>query len=184
MDRPDTPGTATGGLFTSGNPFGGIDSTIIGHEYLNDLTGEMMSIIEGTGQAPTKGAVNQVLLGLIVLIESNINAAIGRELVVVAPSILTLGDFFGIEDLWGVAKADAASGANVTMQRMGLFSLPKKNGEAFLEGESVYWDSALSEATVDQSGSNKKLIGFCQAAASAPASTAPLILTGEATPST
>jgi predicted RecA/RadA family phage recombinase len=184
MNKIDTPGSTADGQFTSGNPFGGIDATIVGHEWLNDIQFEDLNVILASGQSPQKGVQDQVLLAILALAESTINAAVSREVTVVAPSTLALGDFFGIEDIWGVAKAATNIGNNVVMQRCGTFSITKKAPEVFLQGQSAYWDTSASESTIDGTGSNKKLIGFVASAAGSSATAASIILTGEATPVT
>jgi predicted RecA/RadA family phage recombinase len=184
MNKIDTPGATTDGEFTSGNPIAGVPATVIGHEWCNDLQGEDLSIINASGQTPQKGVQDQVLLAIIALADSTINAAISREVTVTAPSTLALGDFFGIEDLWGRAKAAASIGTNVVMQRTGTYSLTKKAPEVFDQGKTAYWDTALSEATIDGTGSNKKQIGLVGTDASSSATAASIILTGDATPVT
>jgi predicted RecA/RadA family phage recombinase len=68
----------------------------------------------------------------------------GRIATIVAAAAIVSGQFVLSGALSGVAQADAAQGANAQLLRDGVFSLPKKTGEAWAQGNPLFWDTANS----------------------------------------
>ena len=76
------------------------------------------------------------------------------ELVAAADS----GDVVIKGGLKGVASRSGAIADKVGVTQEGVFSFVKKAGVAFTQGDSVYWDGALKEATDD---SAEPFLGVC-----------------------
>lgn len=81
----------------------------------------------------------------------------GNSIQIAAPSGgVTGGSFIAVGSLAGVCVTDAAEGDQVTVMLEGSYSdLPKKTGEAWTQGEKIYWDAANSKLTTaaDDGGS-------------------------------
>jgi predicted RecA/RadA family phage recombinase len=60
---------------------------------------------------------------------------------VIAPADVKSGDLVVVGTLFGVAHADAASGAPVEIKTSGVFILPKTSAQAWTQGVKVYWDA-------------------------------------------
>jgi predicted RecA/RadA family phage recombinase len=63
----------------------------------------------------------------------------GDIVTVPAPSTVTSGSGVLVGSLFGVAITDAASGANVNLQTVGVVDLPKATGQAWTVGQLLYW---------------------------------------------
>lgn len=57
------------------------------------------------------------------------------------------GDVLLLGDLTGVALIDAAEGETATVSLEGAAQLPKKTGEAWTQGQKVYFDPAAKTFT-------------------------------------
>lgn len=66
MDRTNSPGSVDG-LFSAGNPFESIASTVVDAVWLNGVQEELVSIIEAAGIVPSAATKNQVLAAIQVL---------------------------------------------------------------------------------------------------------------------
>jgi hypothetical protein len=66
MDRTSAPGTVDG-LFSAGNPFESIASTVVDAVWLNGVQEELVAIIEAAGIVPSAATKNQVLAAIQVL---------------------------------------------------------------------------------------------------------------------
>ena len=64
---------------------------------------------------------------------------------------------------FGVVQEDATTGNPVTLALCGVFTLPKATGQAWTEGQKLYWSSGSSEVTSTASGNTA--IGAAMAAA-------------------
>ena len=87
--------------------------------------------------------------------------------------------------VFGVAAADAASGATVVVYREGTYSLTKTgavSGLALAVGDTVYWDDVAYACTPlpTTSGVANFAIGTCVEAATTAATTAKVVLSGTA----
>ncbi len=60
MHRIDAPGFAPGNLFTEGNPALNIPATEVSDDWLNDVQGELVTVIEGAGSTLVKGTITQL----------------------------------------------------------------------------------------------------------------------------
>lgn len=61
MHRIDGPGATVDNTFTEGDPVGGVQATVVGAAWLNDVQEELMSVLAGAGIEPVKGVRDQVL---------------------------------------------------------------------------------------------------------------------------
>lgn len=67
---------------------------------------------------------------------------------VAAPSGgVSSGDFVVIGALFGVAQTSAVEGADVPLATEGVFSLPKTTGEAWTQGQQLYWVTSTKKFT-------------------------------------
>jgi predicted RecA/RadA family phage recombinase len=93
----------------------------------------------------------------------------GRTVTVTAPADVASGSIVIVGSLFGVAFANAVSGAAVEIGTEGVFELPKTSAQAWAEGAKVYWDGTAKEATTTVSGNT--LIGHAVAVAANPSAT-------------
>lgn len=89
--------------------------------------------------------------------------AAGEIVTVPAPATVASGDFVVVGAFFGVAQADAASGADVSIVREGVFALPKTTGTAWTKGDPLYWDASAKKFTKTATGN----VGYGVAAADA-----------------
>lgn len=100
----------------------------------------------------------------------------GEGISVAAPATVVSGQGVLVGGLFGVALADAASGDQVVLRRLGVFDLPKLSAQAWTVGAKVYWNAAGGECTTVASGNT--LIGVAAAAAANPSASAAVLLDG------
>ena len=100
----------------------------------------------------------------------------GENITVAAPADVNAGDGVLIGSLFGVATGKALSGANVTIVRRGVFTLPKTSAQAWTVGAKIYWTG--TECTTTASGNT--LIGLAIQAAADPSATGTVLLDGGA----
>ena len=102
----------------------------------------------------------------------------GEIVTVPAPAAVASGEMVVVAALFGVAQADAASGAPVAIVRRGAFTLPKTSAQAWTVGAKLYWDTTNDVATTTATGNT--LIGMALEAAANPSSTGAVLLDGTA----
>ena len=96
----------------------------------------------------------------------------GDFITVTAPATITSGQLVVIGSLFGVAVADAASGAAVALEMEGVFELAKVTG-AVAVGDAVYWDDSEGKVTVSRvTDADDILVGTAVATATSGAATA------------
>ncbi len=61
-----------------------------------------------------------------------------------------------IGSIFGMADNSAAEGVQFELRRKGVMKLPKKTGETWAEGDSLYWDN-VALALTKTAGSLKKV---------------------------
>lgn len=71
----------------------------------------------------------------------------GDTLTLAAPYALTSGQGALVGTLFGVATADAANGADVELQLVGVFDLAKAASQAWTVGALIYWDNTNKVCT-------------------------------------
>lgn len=79
----------------------------------------------------------------------------GTTLVVPAPYALTSGQGALVGSIFGVAKLDAANGANVPLAVEGVFDLTKVGSQAWTVGALIYWDNAAKNCTTVTTSNTK-----------------------------
>ena len=99
----------------------------------------------------------------------------GNTLTLIAPGAVLSGDGVLVGSIFGVANTDAASGAEVECDVVGVFDLPKAAG-ALTQGAKVYWSTANKNVSTTASGNT--LIGVTTKAAGSGDATAPVRLNG------
>lgn len=70
MFKIDSPGATINNLFTEGNPSLGIPATEVSDEWLNDVQGSLVEVIEGEGIALVKGDDLQLQAAILSMIGS------------------------------------------------------------------------------------------------------------------
>lgn len=63
------------------------------------------------------------------------------------PDALTSGQGALVGTMFGVARADAANGADVALKTRGVFDLTKTGTQAWAVGAAIYWDNAAKNCT-------------------------------------
>ena len=79
----------------------------------------------------------------------------GHTVTLAAPAAVKSGDLVVVGSVFGVASTDAGVNADVECKIGGVFDLTKSAGQAWTQGQSVYWDAA-AKAVTNGSGSNLK----------------------------
>jgi predicted RecA/RadA family phage recombinase len=87
----------------------------------------------------------------------------GELLTVTAPAAVSSGDGVLLGNLFGIAVADAASGASVALATEGVYLLPKLSTAVLAQGARVSWDSTAGECVVPATG--KYVVGIATEAA-------------------
>lgn len=87
----------------------------------------------------------------------------GDVLSLTAPYALTAGQGAQVGSIFGVAIAAAAISTAVELATRGTFTLTKQTGQAWAQGQALYWDNTNRQVTTTV-GTNK-LIGYAVAAA-------------------
>lgn len=150
MHRIDTPGHLSN-LFSSGNPLAvpPVDATVIGDTWLNTIQEELAYVVEnGTGLTLDKLDNTQVLEGL----QLQVLLLLGGRQTVTAPSALTAGDVFMLEDTVFVAKETVAINDPVIAHSMGRETMPKISGSTINLGDALYWDDGAGNVSKFESG--------------------------------
>ena len=91
----------------------------------------------------------------------------GSIIGVVAPADVQSGDLVFVGSLFGVANADAVSGAPVEIWTEGVYTLPKASAQAWTVGAAIYWDGTQVTTTA----TDNVLIGHAVAVAANPSAT-------------
>lgn len=100
----------------------------------------------------------------------------GDLVTVSAPYDVDAGDGALVGTLFGVASANAASGADVVLAVEGVFTLAKTSAQAWTVGAAIYWDDTNKVCTT--TSTSNTLIGKALAAAANPSSTGVVRLNG------
>jgi len=88
----------------------------------------------------------------------------GDTLTLTAPAEIVSGGVVVVGSIIGVANGNAANGAPVDVDMVGVFRLPKVSALAIAAGDVVYWDSA-NKLVTKTAASNTKLGVATEAAA-------------------
>ena len=103
----------------------------------------------------------------------------GDVLTLIAPAAVKSGGVVSVGAFVGVATSDAAQGAAVETQLVGVFELPKGQG-ALAQGQIVFWDGSriVGESGGDEDDPGLPVLGAVTQAAGADASTCLVRLNG------
>jgi len=95
-----------------------------------------------------------------------------------APSALVAGEWLLVQELLGVVKESAASGAPYVLQVRGVFrNAPKATGQTWTAGEVLYWHPTNDNWTVTLTGAYQK--GYAAADAASAAAIGTVLLTNQ-----
>lgn len=100
----------------------------------------------------------------------------GRTLTLTAPYAVTSGQGAQVGSIFGVAVKDVANGARGDFVTKGCLDLTKTTGEAWAEGQLLYWNNT-TRAVTTTAATNLK-IGVATAAAIAAATVGNVRLNG------
>ncbi len=93
-----------------------------------------------------------------------------------APYALTAGQGALVGSIFGVASNPAASGAEVVLTVVGIFTLPKTSALSISFGDALYWDNTARELNKTSSGNTR--VGVAVADAANPSATVLVRLNG------
>ncbi len=100
----------------------------------------------------------------------------GRTITLTAPVAVSSGGGLLVGSIFGVARGDAAIGANVDALVEGVFDLAKVAAQAWTQGAKIYWDNVAKNCTTVAAGNT--LIGAATEAAAAADATGRVRLNG------
>ena len=159
MHLIDSPGATGAGLFTEGNPLvtPEVPATICTAAWLNMVQLELFTVLFTAGITPDKSDNTQLSQALTSSITVAIDAATGRNRNVLAPYDVSTGDALLAQDVFGIARADASSGASVAIETQGFWALVKNSADVFAVGQRIYWDDTAKECRAS-SATGRRLV--------------------------
>jgi predicted RecA/RadA family phage recombinase len=89
----------------------------------------------------------------------------GNNLTIPAPATVVGGMPVYAGSIKGIAAGDAASGADVDVITVGVFTLSKVAIDIVTLGLAIYWDATAELATIDAGGGSNPQIGVAVEAA-------------------
>lgn len=93
MHRIDGPTAAPGGLWTEGDPVGGVPATIVSDDWMNDTQENLIAILTAAGIAPIKGDYTQLVSAIRSVSGGTLNKKrSARAALATAGSSLTITD--------------------------------------------------------------------------------------------
>lgn len=162
MFKIDSDGATIDNLFTEGNPATSVPATVVSADWLNEIQGELVKVVEETGQTLTKGSKDQVWKAMI---EFALRG--GRK----TPIIQSLSNNSGPLDVVGF-EFDSAN----IVGKVGFYHIERKTdtqnkqemGLVFIRWDSAdsdwavsfqsfFDDAGVTLSTAVESGSNHKL---------------------------
>jgi predicted RecA/RadA family phage recombinase len=100
----------------------------------------------------------------------------GGAITVIAPYAVTSGQGVLVGALFGVASCDAANGAQVEIERAGVFDITALTTDTGAQGVKMYWDNTNRRLTT--TATNNTLVGALTVAKTASDTTARVLLDG------
>jgi len=100
----------------------------------------------------------------------------GNTLTLTAPAAILSGGVVIVGSIIGVSNGDAANGAPVDVDTVGVFTLPKIAAQAIAAGAIVYWDS--DDALVTTAATDNTKLGVATQAAPNPSASVTVRLNG------
>lgn len=101
----------------------------------------------------------------------------GKTLTLIAPRMVASGAGILVGAIFAVALHDAATGQPVEARRVEVFDLVKATGEAWTQGQKVYWDNTNFRVTSTATGNT--LIGAATQAQASADAVGRVLLTGQ-----
>jgi len=101
----------------------------------------------------------------------------GETLPLTAPYDVASGAGFLVGSIFAVALSAVTSGNSVQGKRRGVFDLVKNTGEAWTQGQLVYWDNTNKRCTT--TATSNKLIGAAVQAQASGDTIGRVVLTGQ-----
>ena len=89
----------------------------------------------------------------------------GQSLTLTAPYIVAPGAGMLVGNIFAVAKNPAAAGVPVDAMLRGVFAMAKAAGQAWTQGQMVYWDNTALNVTTTAAGN--RIIGAASQAQAA-----------------
>lgn len=146
MHKIDGPGATVDNEFTDGDPVRGIQATLVTDDWLNDVQGEIISVLEDQSITPVKGTRNQ-LLTAIKAIFAGIAQATETIIGVAKVSTQTLTDA-GADDATIVTPKKLRNGFVLVTGAAGYVAFP-----SWLGGFVIQWTggttSVVASATIN-----------------------------------
>ncbi|MBT9386978.1 DUF2190 family protein [Pseudooceanicola sp. CBS1P-1] len=100
----------------------------------------------------------------------------GESLTLPAPYDVSSGGGVLVGGLFGFAQHDALAGADVTLERRGVFTHAKTSAQAWTVGAQVYWDDTAKVLTT--TATDNTLVGAATAIAANPSDTGEVLVDG------
>lgn len=97
----------------------------------------------------------------------------GDVLPLTTPTAVEAGGVVIVGGFTGIAATNASAGGAVECALVGVFTVPKKVGESFSQGDALFWDAAAAMATLTQEGNTRLGTAASAALASAALASAP-----------
>ena len=145
MHAIDTPGSIDG-RFSDGNPSQGVDGTILGGEWLNDVQDDLLQLYAAAGIPAVRGTALMAPV-IFQLIAFSFDEAIVPRLTVIAPYDVAPGQGVRVENAVGVALSSANTGGPLLIQVTGTLTAPLEPGVTVSVGSRLYWDDANRRVT-------------------------------------
>lgn len=79
----------------------------------------------------------------------------GNTITLIAPYDVSSGGGLLVNALFGVASTDAKAGEEVEASIVGVYELPKADGQQVEQGGKLYWDDANKRLTTTANGNTK-----------------------------
>lgn len=76
----------------------------------------------------------------------------GDVITATASGAVASGDVVLVGKFLGVALTSAANGQTYQLKKSGIFQVPKKNGDAFAQGDYVLWDNVAKHFKIGNGG--------------------------------
>jgi len=105
----------------------------------------------------------------------------GKTVTLTAPVDILSGDVVVVGSIVGIAAYNAATGLDVDVDRVGVFTLPKTLTDVITQGAKLYYDSGTKKVTITPGTGSKPFIGIAESAAGNGVATVSVILTPTAT---
>jgi predicted RecA/RadA family phage recombinase len=104
----------------------------------------------------------------------------GDTITLIAPYNVSSGGGLLVGAIFGVALADAVSGAAVEARRKDVFDLAKATGQSWTQGAKLYWDNTAKNLTT--TAASNTLVGAAAQAQASADTVGRALITGQIVP--